>query len=58
MTLHPLKPVTVKTHHDGEQVLYLDEGEVLCAACKGAGRWDSCFDCGNRGYTFAKGYSK
>lgn len=23
-----------------------------CITCDGEGHWDSCFDCGNRGYTF------
>lgn len=22
----------------------------VCSTCKGEGHWDSCFDCGNRGY--------
>lgn len=23
-----------------------------CTSCRGEGHWDSCFDCGNHGYTF------
>lgn len=23
---------------------------VVCPACQGDGHWDSCFNCGNRGY--------
>lgn len=32
-------------HLTGEQAT-----TVLCPTCKGAGREDSCFDCGNHGY--------
>lgn len=43
----------VVTHSEGTQTIFLDEGEELCPTCSGAGRWDSCFDCGNRGHTLA-----
>jgi hypothetical protein len=41
----------IETQSDGWQVLHTDPdlGEKLCPDCKGAGRWDSCFECGNRG---------
>lgn len=42
--------LTVQTQSQGVQHLTLDEGETLCPKCKGRGRWDSCFNCGNRGY--------
>lgn len=43
----------VHTQSAGWQRLQLDAGETVCPSCKGAGRWDSCFDCGNRGYLLA-----
>ncbi len=27
----------------------------VCSECKGEGHWDSCFDCGNRGYFTVEG---
>lgn len=42
--------VTVETNTRGTQLLWVkDAEEVVCRVCKGRGRWDSCFDCGNRG---------
>lgn len=44
------RSVTVHTYADGEQTLYLKDSQTVCGKCKGAGAWDSCFHCGNRGY--------
>lgn len=43
----------VLTETVGWQRLHLYAGETVCPSCKGAGRWDSCFDCGNRGHLLA-----
>ena len=42
--------IVVEDTSEGRIVIYLEEGETVCPTCKGAGRADSCFDCGNRGY--------
>lgn len=54
------RQVVVNTETQGVKTLWLNEGERVCQFCKGAGRWDSCFDCGNRGYngTYGKTYPR
>jgi hypothetical protein len=49
--------IHVQTRTAGDKTLYLNEGETVCNVCHGAGCWDSCFDCGNRGY-FPAGWAQ
>lgn len=50
MTRANIHRIPVNTKSSGTKVLWLNENETLCKQCKGKGRWDSCFECGNRGY--------
>jgi DnaJ-class molecular chaperone len=47
------RDIEITLHNGDRKLLCLMEDEQVCKHCKGRGRWESCFDCGNRGHTLS-----